>query len=358
MFQNLSLSFSLAGALITGIIVSYIAIPLIVKLAREKGFVDTPNHRTSHSGSVPSLGGIAVFAGLIIGSVLFFPSGRLDEFRYIIVAIIIILFIGQKDDINGMSPYLKLSAQIVVSLGLILLADIRILSFHGFLGIFGIPYWLSIVVSLLLFLVITNAFNLIDGIDGLASGIGILTSFLLGCWLWGIDMSGYAVMAFALTGGLIPFFFFNVFGKKNKLFMGDTGSLIVGFTISILTITVCRTPLPEGHFLYMKAIPAVAIAILIFPLIDLLRVFSLRIVRGSSPFKPDRRHIHHILIDSGISHRRSTFYILVLNLVAIGWAFLLRNQSILFLGLSLIGGSIVLIEGFRFYTRKRSKSNP
>ena len=343
-------------AMITAVIVSYYAIPVIVTIARKKGLVDAENDRTSHHGSVPSLGGVAIFAGLILGSSLFIQGEDIHGFQYILAPLIIIFFIGQRDDILGLRAWKKLVAQIVASLILILLADIRITTFHGFAGIHDIPFWASLLVSLFLYLIIINAFNLIDGIDGLASGTGIMVSFLLGLWLFGLEKYGMSVVAWSLTGGLIPFFFFNVFGKKNKLFMGDTGSLMVGMLAAVFAITICSHELPEEHFLYMRATPSVMIAVLIFPLFDLLRIFTLRIMKGRSPFSADRNHIHHLFIDSGISHRRSSFYIILLNMAAILIAWLMRNESILTVGLTLLGCSILMVVLVRLRHRRRNGS--
>ena len=354
---NLTLSPLITGilAFLTGIVVSYYAIPVVVKIAKTKGLVDKPNHRTSHEGAVPSLGGVAIFAGLILGSSLFIPVGELRAFRFVLASIIILFFIGQKDDILGLSPLKKFLAELMAASILIFLADIRIQSFHGFIGIHDIPDWASIITSYLLYLGIINAFNLIDGIDGLASGTGIMVSFLLGGWLMGIGEHGMGLVAWSLTGALIPFFFFNVFGQKNKLFMGDTGSLLLGLLTAIFVISICQYELPKDHFLYMKATPSVVIAVIIYPLFDMLRVFTLRLTAGRSPFSADRNHIHHLYIDAGFSHRRSSFYILTLNLMAIGFAWFMRNQSILLLGVCLLCGAVTAVVIVKAVGRHRAK---
>jgi UDP-N-acetylmuramyl pentapeptide phosphotransferase/UDP-N-acetylglucosamine-1-phosphate transferase len=159
--------------------------------------------------------------------------------------------------------------------------------------------------------------------------------------MYGIGEHGMAVLAWSLTGSLLPFFYFNVFGKKNKLFMGDTGSLMIGLLMALFAVVICGKEQPLDHILYMKAAPSVVIAILLYPLFDMIRVFSLRLIKGKSPFVADRNHIHHLYLDAGYSHRRSTFYILVLNGMAITWALVFRNSSILFLGLTLLAAAIV-----------------
>ncbi len=339
----------------TACLVTYLAIPVIVRIAKTKGLVDHPNHRTSHNGSIPSLGGIAIFAGLLMGSTLFIPEVDLRAFRYILPSVIIVFFIGQKDDIEALSARTKLMAQLIAAFLIVVMADYRIFTLHGFLGKNDIGDFSSIFLSMILILVIVNAFNLIDGIDGLASGIGILTAGVLGLWLFGLEQYGMAVIAAALVGGLIPFFIFNVFGKKNKLFMGDTGSLVIGLIVSIFTLNACGIEQEPEHLLHMKATPSVAIAILIYPLFDLLRIFFRRTLSGKSPFSPDRGHIHHLFIDAGVSHRRSTFYILVFNLAAIIWAWIFRNSSILFLGLTLLGWAIMGTITLRLIGKRKTR---
>ncbi|MFA5815628.1 MAG: MraY family glycosyltransferase [Bacteroidales bacterium] len=325
-----------------GALLSFIAIPVIVRISKAKGLMDKPNDRTSHNGSIPCLGGVAIFAGVILGSTLLMPPDHVDDpLRYIIAATFILFFIGQKDDIIGISWTKKLIAEILSSLILIVLGNLRFTTLFGLGGIHEIPMWASFVITLVVFVGIINAFNLIDGIDGLASGTGIMTSFFMGSWMYGIGEHGMAVLAWSLTGSLVPFFYFNVFGKKNKLFMGDTGSLVIGLLTALFAVVICGKELPVNHPLYMKAAPSVVIAILIYPLFDLVRVVILRLINGRSPFVADRNHIHHLFLAAGFSHRRSAFYILILNAMAITWALVFRNSSILFLGLTLLAASII-----------------
>lgn len=349
------LSFVLAG--LSALMVSWIAIPVIVRVAYDKGIVDKPNQRTSHKGAVPVLGGVAIFAGLILGSSVFIPESDLNALRYILGGVIILFFTGQKDDVESLSPVNKFLAQLLAAFFVVVLADIRIQSVHGFAGYHDIPDWLSIVISFFLVILIVNAFNLIDGIDGLSSGVGILVSGFFGLWLYGMGYYSQAILASALIGGLIPFFYFNVFGKKNKLFMGDSGSLLVGYMVSIFVLRACGKELPVDHFLHMKAAPAVAIGILIYPLFDLGRVFFLRIVKGRSPFHPDRNHIHHLFIDGGTSHRRSTFYILLFSLFGAVLSWFLRNIEIWILALILLVYAEIVVGLLWLRVRRRNKTS-
>jgi len=345
-------------AMVLGAFLSFMAIPVIVRIARAKNLTDKPNGRSSHSDSIPSLGGVAIFAGVLLGSTLLMPPDHVDNgLRYTIAATFILFITGQKDDIIGLAWYKKLLAEILASLILIVLGDMRFTSLYGLFGIHEIPVCLSFTLTLFIFIAIINAFNLIDGIDGLASGTGILTSFIMGAWMYGLGAHGMAVMAWALTGSLLPFFYFNVFGKKYKLFLGDTGSLMIGLLMAVFAVTICGKEIPHTEILYMAAAPVVLIAILWYPIFDLLRVFSLRILSGKSPFKADKNHVHHLFLQAGFSHRRSTFYIIQLNSLGIGWSFLMRNGSMWLLGMTLLAGGMVATLTVKEIGRRRKCAN-
>jgi UDP-GlcNAc:undecaprenyl-phosphate GlcNAc-1-phosphate transferase len=257
-------------------VLSLLAIPVIVRISKEKGLMDEPNDRTSHSVSIPSLGGVAIFAGVILGiTMLVPPEYVVGPLRYIIAAAFILFLVGQTDDIIGMSWQKKLIAEILASLILIVPGHQRFTTLFGLGGIHEIPTLVSSVITLIVFVGLINAFNLIDGIDGLASGTGILASFIMGGWMYLIGVQGMAVLAWSLTGSLLPFFYFNVFGKKNKIFMGDTGSLLIGLLMALFAVAICGRERPVTHPFYMKATPSVVIAILIYPLFDMIRVVTL-----------------------------------------------------------------------------------
>jgi len=342
-------------AMILAGFVSNLAIPVIVRIARAKGLVDKPNHRTSHEGAVPLLGGVAVFGGILLGVSLFIPENDRSNFRYILAALVILFFVGQKDDIIGISWQKKFIAQLISAAILVFFGDFRFATLHGFVGVHEIPFWASAALTIFLFILIINAFNLIDGIDGLAAGTGILISGIFGVWLHLTDHSGLAVVAWSLTGALIPFFIYNVFGTKNKLFLGDTGSLLIGVLMAVFAAAVCKEELPKDHMMYMRATPSVAIAVLIYPLFDLLRVVTIRLSKGQSPFAADRNHIHHLFIDAGISHRRSTFYILLITVSAIAIAWILRNQSILLLGVVLLAWILGITVWVKIWGKKKGR---
>ncbi|MFN7120221.1 MAG: glycosyltransferase family 4 protein [Saprospiraceae bacterium] len=311
---------------LTAFTLTYFAIPSIIGIAREKHLFDEPNSRSSHTVKTPSLGGIAIFAGVIFSVVLWTPFEQFGSLQYILCAFLIIFLIGAKDDISPMSPYKKMVAQVLAASILIYKSDIQLTGLYGFLGYHDdLGYFFSIFFSLFVILVIINAFNLIDGINGLAGSIGALIATTLGCWFFLINRVEFAIIAFATVGAVVAFLKYNY--TPAKIFMGDTGSLLIGIVCAILILKFIdiNYNLPNGDRYKFYAAPAVAIGIMIIPLFDTLRVFLTRIVRGQSPFHPDRRHIHHLLIDYGFTHMQATLLLVLVNMLFIVFVFSLHR---------------------------------
>ncbi len=238
-------------------LITYFSIPVIVRIARLKGFMDKPNGRTSHLEPTPNLGGVAIFAGTIISSILFTGITEAHELKYIIASMLVLFFLGLKDDFYPLVAYKKFIGQAIAVLIIIVPGDLRIASLYGLFGIEGIPYFLSLFLTFFFFIAIINSFNLIDGIDGLASGVGILASTFLGlCFFSGGHLS-YAVMSFILASSLIAFFIHNVFGKKYKIFLGDTGSMIIGLLIAVLAVRFLSFENSEHCIISKSVSPAV-----------------------------------------------------------------------------------------------------
>ncbi len=324
-------------AFILAFMITYISIPPLIDVARAKNLYDVPNGRTSHEKITPTLGGIAIFAGYVISSMIFVNIAKIPYIQYILAASLVIFFVGLKDDITGLTPLKKFVGQIIAAGIIIDLGGVRLSSLHGFAGIGALNYISSDFVSLFVIVAIVNAFNLIDGIDGLSSGVGILASVAFGAWFFLVGKLQLALLAVALVGALLAFFRFNFFSKTYKIFMGDIGSLLVGFILSIFAIKFNEL----NHFpainnaYFIKAAPAVSIGILIIPIFDTVRVMLIRMARGSSPFKPDKRHVHHYLLELTGSHRKATLILLTVNLFFIVLSFLLSGLSILELSLIL-----------------------
>jgi UDP-GlcNAc:undecaprenyl-phosphate GlcNAc-1-phosphate transferase len=335
--------------------VTRIAVPSIITISWVKKLYDKPDSRKSHTSEIPTLGGAAVFFGMLVPTTLFGTQNFGHELKYIIIGLIILFFVGIKDDLLNISAKKKLVAEILAIAVVAVLGDIRVSSFDGFLGIGEIPYAVSILFTIFVFVVIINGFNLIDGIDGLAAGVGILTISTLGIWFLLIRDYNYAAFCCTVVGALLAFFGFNVFGKHNKIFLGDTGSLILGLIVSVFTVRFLESSLTATMAPGRLPAPAIAFGILIVPMIDTLRVFTLRILAGKSPFQPDRSHIHHKLLLLGFNHLQSTILILAFNLAMILLSVSLRHLGIARLLLVILPVSIFMTSLPGFFFRHRVK---
>jgi len=312
-------------AILFSFLVTSVAIPSIVGVSKKRKLMALPNGRTSHIDPTPNLGGVAIFAGVIVSSVVFTGITTAHELKYIIAAMLIIFFVGLKDDLHPMVAYKKFLGQSIAVLFILVPGDFHLASLHGLLGINELSYLWSLAITYVLFMTLINSFNLIDGIDGLASGIGILTSVFFGIvFLLGNHLA-YAVMSFILASSLISFFYFNVFSKKNKIFLGDTGAMLIGLILAIFAVRFLNFESDSVILSKSQAAPAVLLCVLIVPIFDTARVFILRILRGKSPFEADRTHIHHRLLDLSGSHLKATTVILLVNVLFIGIALIFRN---------------------------------
>jgi UDP-GlcNAc:undecaprenyl-phosphate/decaprenyl-phosphate GlcNAc-1-phosphate transferase len=314
---------------LTAFVLVFTSIPTIVKVAKAKNLIDKPDLRKSHSNNIATLGGIAIFSAILITFGVFTDALKQREFQYVYVASIILFFVGLKDDILIIAPLKKLTGQICASLIIIILGDLRFTSLHGFMGINHISYFYSIILTLFVFVVIINGFNLIDGIDGLASGVGIVTSLTFGTWFFLKSNYEYTIICATVAGSLVAFFWFNVFSRKNKIFMGDTGSLLIGLFMAVAAVQFNEMNIQRVDQWFIHAAPSVSFGILIIPLFDTLRVFIIRLIRRQSPFAADTNHVHHRLLAMGFSHLQSTMIILGINIGFIIMVMVLNNWGII-----------------------------
>lgn len=338
---------------ILSFIITFFAIPVIIQVAKDKKLFDEPDERKVHKAVIPTLGGLGIFAGFIIATLMGVPAGISAELQYFVAAAIVIFFLGIKDDILVLSASKKFIGQVIAAGILIRFGGVSLNNMHGLLGVYEIPHIASIALSLFTIIVITNSFNLIDGIDGLAGSLGLLTTIIFGAYFSYIGQYTYAVMAFALSGSLVSFLIYNF--SPAKIFMGDTGSLLLGLVNSILVIKFINLAGSPAVSFPIEAAPAVGFSILMIPLFDTLRVFGLRILDRRSPFSPDRTHIHHFLLDLGFSHKKITLTCVFANVVFMAMAFGLRG-----LGTTVVMG-ILLVTAFSFigiiyFLRQRTKS--
>lgn len=340
------------SAFILGIGLVYYSIPIIVRISHDKHLFDVPNERKVNKKTIPNLGGIALFTGITLATLLSISNSTFPEFRYILSGMIILFFIGIKDDILIISAHKKFAAQILSALILIILGDIRFTNLHGILGFHEISYAFSVVFSLISVVAIINAQNLIDGIDGLAASVGILATFLFGSAFFLAGQTNFAILCAATAGSLISFFIYNVYGKKNKIFMGDTGSLILGLLLSAFVIRYNEFSI-SGSELAFNFSPVFSLAILAIPVFDMIRIFSFRIYHRKSPFSPDMNHIHHKYLLLGLSHRRIDLILITANLFIIGIVFIFRttNNNLLLLMLVAMVSVLLLFPRFVHLTK-------
>jgi len=341
---------------LTAFMLTYFAIPSIINIANQKGLYDEPGERRSHTQATPSLGGIAIFAGVIFSIILWTPFELFGDLQYILCSFIIIFLIGAKDDILPISPNKKLIGEVLAAAILVFKSNVKLTSFYGIFGINELPEVVSIVLSIFVIIVIINAFNLIDGINGLSGSIATLISVTLGVWFFLTDQIALALVAFSLAGAVVAFLKYNF--TPAKIFMGDTGSLLIGLVCSILTIKFIEShnALAADHRWAFKAVPAVAIGIMILPLFDTLRVFLMRALRGKSPFNPDRTHIHHLLIDFGLSHMQATGVLVTVNIFFIILVVALQGIGSLYLLLLTISIAVAL-TALLYFSVNRKKLN-
>lgn len=344
---------------ITAFLLTFVAIPSIIHVSKAKSLMDEPGERHSHTQKTPNLGGIGIFAGMIFSIIMWTPFKYFGDLQYILCSFIILFLIGAKDDILPMSPGRKMLGQLFAAGILVLKANVIITSFYGIFGINELPYFLSVGISIFTIIVVINAFNLIDGINGLSSGLGILIALVLGSWFFLVDRIELTIVAYALAGACIGFLKYNV--TPAKIFMGDTGSLLLGMVCSVLTIEFIEyhKEISTNPYAFQSA-PAVAVGILMLPLFDTLRVFIIRMIRGKSPFYPDRTHIHHLMIDTGLSHMQATVILIVVNIFFI--MFVVRFQTVgnlfllvLLIGIAMLLTTILTVIANRIKAQKRTE---
>ena len=345
----------IALAIMISFFIVLLSTPSFIKVAQLKHLFDDPNEsRKLHTKSIPSMGGVMIFAGTLFSFMICYPTDDIGYVKFLIPSILVMFFIGIKDDIIGTAAVKKLLGHLLVAFIMTLMADIRITSLYGIFEIREIPEWASIALTVFTYVVVINAFNLIDGVDGLAGGVGCIASVSFGIWFLLAGSMVDAIIAFALAGALLGFLRFNFYPAN--IFMGDSGSLTVGLIVCVLAIQVIEfdfSQVPEE----MKHIskPIFAMAVLSYPLIDTFRVFTIRIAKGLSPFTADSNHIHHRLLKLGLNHAQTVGIIYLFNAILIAYAVIipLMNTSITFLIMTVI---VFAFLGTLFLIPAKSKS--
>jgi UDP-N-acetylmuramyl pentapeptide phosphotransferase/UDP-N-acetylglucosamine-1-phosphate transferase len=303
------------------------------------------------------LGGIGIFVGMICAVVLWCPAVVFSHLQYILFSLMIIILVGTVDDIYHVRPRHKLLIQILVAIILIYKAQVQITDFHGVLGIHHLPQGVDFLISLIAIVGIINAFNLIDGINGLAGSIGLLVCLVLGYWFYSTGNMALATMSASLGGALLAFLRYN--WSPAKIFMGDTGSMLIGTfaAVAALKFVEMHADVVSPSAPLLQSSPAFVLALLVWPVFDTLQVFVVRIAKGRSPFHPDKNHVHHHLLRAGLSHIQATSILLVFNVLLLSLVKELEGKiSVSWLILLILSIATSLNGLFIYLERRHQKS--
>ncbi len=309
-FKIIALIVMFSSFLATGIVY-----PFVLRYAKRRHILDNPNERKVHRSPVPLLGGIAVWTGIVAGSIATLLLMHLHTFSVTTLAMTLMLIVGTIDDIKGLTPTVRFLIEILVIWLLIALLHYHIDSFHGLWHTGSLSAFVAIPLSIIAGVGIINAVNLIDGVDGYSSGFGIMAALLFSVIFRKAGMIPMACISFSIAGGLIPFFLHNVFGYDSKMYIGDGGTLMLGTAMAEFVFSVLYSRSPCIRFVEqgIGLVPMV-LAIMSIPVFDTLRVMIARIRRGKSPFVADKTHLHHLFLEFGFSHIGTTMIILAMNL--------------------------------------------
>uniref|UniRef100_UPI0040479897 glycosyltransferase family 4 protein n=1 Tax=Algoriphagus sp. TaxID=1872435 RepID=UPI0040479897 len=333
--------------LITSFLIGFLVLPILIKFLRKIQFGDIPGGRKIHKEFTPSMGGIGILFSFFVSLAIWgIVGGSINEIWFLLAGIGIVFLVGLSDDIVDLRAYYKLAGQIVAAFILVNFGQVRIESFYGFLGVEALPEYFSYIFSFVVLLAASNAFNLIDGIDGLAGTVSSIALAFLGAWFSMNGLVSFALISFGLLGATLSFLIFN--WQPAKIFMGDTGALTLGFAIGALVMVFFKSNESASTQFFGKFNSpfTMGVALMVYPLFDTVRVFVRRIVSGNHPMKADKGHIHHFLLRSGMSHQKSTIVISSVQLTLVLTAILLNsfedNWALTgLIGLVLIFGGIV-----------------
>ena len=361
---------SLVGVLVsmlTALVVVALVHPRIVGFAQKHQIVDNPDARKLQRSPVPVMGGVAVFVGLVVGlcvvglydvlvplcidafswNLVFEPLG-IVQLLPMFLGMTIMLAVGVADDVSGLSPRLRFLVEIAVTLVLMLWTGRSLNDFQGLWGVGMVPLWISIPLTIVAVVGIINAINLVDGVDGLSSGYCIMASGVFGIYFYYAGNYLLLLLCALSIGALLPFFFHNVFGKKSKMFIGDGGSLMMGVVMSSYVVMAISSGGAGADFMDKGfGVVPFTLAVMCVPVFDTMRVMVMRIIRGTSPFHPDKTHLHHLFIELGFSHFGTTVSELLLNTLVVaawlvsyklGWSIDVQFYVVIVVGMLLTAG--------------------
>ncbi len=338
-------------------LITSFAIPSILHVARSRHLYDDLGHfRKSHDHGIPRLGGVAIFVSFTITSLLFCMTDKSLPINYLLTSCIILFAMGLKDDLSGVNSSTKFLIQFIVCAILVVLGNIRLTNMYGVFGIYDLSYALSVCLSILIILMIVNAFNLIDGIDGLAATTGIAANGTFAGLFIYMHQYELAAVSLAMAGSILGFLRFNI--TPSKIFMGDTGSLLIGLITAVMALKFMEANKLETTQAYMNySVPALTFAILIGPVFDTIRVFVIRISNGVSPFTADRNHVHHRMLRLGFNHLQTTLILTGTNITTIAMVFLFKSYGNSLLIILIIVVSLLFNWTITFFLRSKERES-
>lgn len=306
---------------LVALVTSAVAFPFALRFAKKHGIVDNPNARKLQRVPVPVFGGVVVYSGILVGGLVLMTLMPNATLTWGLLGMTVMMIIGTWDDIRGLSVAIRFLIEILLVLVFIFSTGVYIDDMHGLLGVHSLDPWVGIPFSVFAGVGIINAVNLIDGVDGYSSGYGMMACTCFAIAFWAVWSPVMVCMAIVIIGALLPFFLHNVFGQKSRMFIGDGGSLMLGMVVMVMVFySMSSMGSLDGMELNNVCIPAFVLAVSCIPIFDTLRVMSMRILRGKSPFSPDKTHLHHLFIDMGFSHLGAALFILFINqMVVLAW---------------------------------------
>lgn len=343
----------LGGAFLTAIF-----IPTLVRMANFKNLFDSPDSRKVHQAPIPRLGGVAIFSSFIFISLL---VNTFQSFNFFLASSFFLFLIGLKDDLLVISAKAKLLGQLLVALVLSFFSTESINNFYGFFGIFEIPKLLALVFTTFFYLIVINAYNFVDGIDGLAASLALIAAIFYAHWFFLIGQLDITVNLLIFIGTLVVFLYYNLFSKKNKVFLGDTGSMFLGFYVAYISVLFLNQNilLPKYSKYSFVSAPAIVLALMILPIFDFFRVIVVRMSLNKKFYLPDKNHLHHIFYSLGLSHKTITtiyfFYTFVFLLASIYLAQILSIRKILFLQFIVTMLFSFIPEALFYYKKNKRK---
>lgn len=307
-------------------LICFLLLPVVIKLLRQFNWLEQPGTHKIHAATTPSMGGIPLLAATALALLMSLPMQQWLDTKYFFISVVLMFLIGLRDDVLALTPRQKLFSQFLPVFVLVFLENARLVSFYEMNNGQEFPPLLIYIISLFTVVIISNAYNLIDGIDGLAGTVGALALTFFGCWNYVAGQPYLSLIALCFAASLVAFLLFN--WQPSSIFMGDTGALTIGLVLSYFAIRFINDnyALPDEHDAKFKASVSTAFCVLVVPLFDTLRVIIVRLSQFQSPFHADQNHIHHRFLRLGMSHSRAVTWIASINLVFIGLALFMRRQ--------------------------------